>query len=176
MQNRKFMVALTAALLAGQALLVCAQSQTPMGGTAGNDELVKEIRLIRVFLESSNREATKRTVLLERYRLQRELVMSITDRLEAVRDELSTTENEITKVSARAGDLQANSSLTAASDPDRKPQIDLQVNDTQMTLQDLRGRQVRLMAQESRLASSLNAETAKLRTLDTALDALVADH
>jgi chaperonin cofactor prefoldin len=174
MQTMRLAAGFLLVLAVGQVILIHAQSPQASGGSG--DELVKEVRLMRLFLESSQREINRREVVLQRYRIQHDIVASVTERLETVRDELATINNEINQAVERATELQSNvdAAVIATTDPERKAQIDLQVSDTRTRLQDLRARQTRLQEQESRLSASFNAENAKFRVLEQTLDTLIA--
>jgi septal ring factor EnvC (AmiA/AmiB activator) len=169
-EKSRSIIVLGLAIAAGQLLFVRAQSSNSQGSS---DDLVKEVRLIRIFLESSHKDVAKRDVLLERYRMQHEIVASNTDRLDAVRGELATVEADLTKHTTQINDLQALATTFAVDDVDHKAQVDAQLKDLQYGLDDLKVRRANLGAQEGRLASVLAVETTKLRSFEQALDAIV---
>jgi chromosome segregation ATPase len=148
-----------------------AQSPQAAEGISSTD-LVKEIHLIRAFLEASHKDNARLEVLLNRYRLQHDTVASISDRLEYIRDELATVDNDIAAASTKAGDFQVSSNAVSSTDAEVKPQLESQLNDSQAVLQDLKSRQTRLLAQQSRLSSALNTEQNRVRVLEDALDAI----
>lgn len=164
-------VALAVGLTVGRVVVSHAQSPQAAEGI-GSTDLVKEIHLIRAFLEASHKDSARLEVLLNRYRLQHDTVASISDRLEYVRDELATVDNDIAAASTKAGDLQVTSNAVSGTDAEAKPQLESQTNDAQAVLQDLKTRQVRLLAQQGRLSSALNTEQDRLRVLENALDAI----
>jgi len=170
MPTLKLVAVLALALAIGQVILVNAQA--PQSTVDG--ELVKEVRLIRMFLESTQKEADRREILLERYRLQHNSVTALTDRLDNVRGEAVALETELATASAKMLELQATVVVDGTDNAEHKVQLDSQLKDIQTTMQALQTSQARLSDQERRLASTLAAEDAKLRTLDSALEALVA--
>jgi archaellum component FlaC len=171
MQTLRLVAVLALALVIGQVILIRGQSPQPTGGNT--DELVKEIRLIRLFLESSQKETARREVLLERYRLENDIVTSITDRLESIRDQLATAESEIAKASTRMEELQTSASTVSNDDLEHKAQLQAQINESQLVLQDLKSHHIQLLGQESRLSTSLHTEEGTLQVLNSALEAVL---
>jgi hypothetical protein len=163
--------ALAVGLTVGRVVVSHAQSPQAAEGISSTD-LVKEIHLIRAFLEASHKDNARLEVLLNRYRLQHDTVASISDRLEYIRDELATVDNDIAAASTKAGDFQVSSNAVSSTDAEVKPQLESQLNDSQAVLQDLKSRQTRLLAQQSRLSSALNTEQNRVRVLEDALDAI----
>lgn len=158
------------AVVIGQLAFLKAQSSS-----ASADELVKELRLIRISLESSNQANGRRELLIERYKLEHDLVISMTDRLEAVRDESSMINDELTKASAQLAEVQVSNDavVVANTDADRKAQLESQLYDAQARLQELKTHQARLSRQEDHLSAILASEQPKLNALEKELDDLV---
>ncbi len=165
----------------GTLLLAAALSGNPadqaqlrqQADTLNNTELVREVHLIREFLESSHKEDQRMQVLLGQYRLQHDTVTEIADRLESVRDELAGVEAGIATEEARASQATSGSNAIPTTEDDIHAAPTSTTNDNQAVLQDLRERQARLLTKQSRLAAALATEQTKLQTLQSALDKII---
>src|SRR5215472_5322986 len=77
-------------------LLLSGQSQPSVSSPSQSrpieqliEELTKEVRMLRLSLEQWHLEDTRRVVVIERYRVERDATAAVFNRLEAVRAELA---------------------------------------------------------------------------------------
>ena len=150
------------------ALCVLASSsvvaQTTVVSEQKFEELISEVRQLRIEVQRLNASAQRVQLLLERSRSQQEIVSRLTQRLSDARDELGGIRGRQTKMTEllenaekrKEAGLQGEAELKAIS----------------AELGELKQREQRLSERELQLSSELQAESANLNDLKTRLDKL----
>lgn len=145
-----------------------AQTAPPNAGGSKQDqviqELVGEVRQLRIALQHISVNAYRGQVLMERLRLQQEQVNRLSQELNSTRNQI--TEMKSTQLSAKArlddAETQQDKGLVSATLTARYKEV----------LEDLKRREQNLSERELQLAAQLESERASLTDFNKRLDAL----
>ena len=146
-----------------------AKAQTPTNASRPTSEqslqeLVKEVRQLRVTLQSMNASVYKGQVMLERLKLQQEQVSRMTRELNDVRENLAEIRGQETRLKELVNRTEKGVE-SGTSDP---RELAAAKNELDM----LNQREQRLATRETQLANDLEFERAKLNDLNNRLNAL----
>ena len=134
------------------------------------EELTKEVRSLRLSLEQWHKEDGGRLVVLERYRVQHEIAAAASDRLDAVRSELSEFQIEVAKSQEHLQEVEQK--LQSNTDSQQQQSIETAARDAREALGQLRARELRLTDRERQLAVDSDEQNRKLQSLEQSLDAI----
>lgn len=128
------------------------------------DELVNEVRQLRIEVQRLSTSAQRMQLLLERTRSQQEQVVRLTQQLSSVRDELSGARGRQNTLKVMLDDAEKAVKSGLKSDAEAKA-INAELNNMSQLEQ-------RLSERELQLASELELERSTLNDLKTRLDKL----
>jgi chromosome segregation ATPase len=147
-----------------------AQQATAPPETRALQELVAEVRELRLAMERTNSISLRLQITFERIQLQQNQVSRISSQLESLRNAM---------VKSQADQKQAESDLTSVEsriDQEQNPNNQKELQGEQKYMKALVEERARIFqdqqTREGELASSLQAEQAKLNELQTRLDSL----
>ena len=163
MKRSMFFLLLACVFVSAQAV----KSQTVVRATSEQSlqELVAEVRQIRVTLQRMNAAVYKGQVMLERLKLQQELVMRISRELSEAREQIQNVRAEQAKTKEFITRLEAGVE-TGTKHPS-------ELAAAKVEMDQLSQREQLLVTRETRLANELETERAKLNDLNDRLNALV---
>ena len=152
-----------------------AQSSKTTEAVSSNDNaiirvLLDEVHLLRLALEQKNTTSSRLQVLVERVRLQQEMVSRQIKDLDEVRNKL--VELKISQLRTTDAIKELEAQFRSESFPIRRAELDKQIKALKAEQEPFQQRQQRLQEQETQMASQLQIEQAKLRDLNDRLDAL----
>jgi chromosome segregation ATPase len=127
-------------------------------------DLVREMRQLRVMLQRMNATTYKSNVLLERLKLQQEQVSQMSRELYNIRDQLSEIRSHNARLKEAVRQLEASVELGT-----KHPE---EVASLKGEIEMLNQREQRAAAREAQLANDLEFERAKLNDLNDRLNAL----
>ena len=128
------------------------------------DELVSEVRQLRIEVQRLSVSAQRVQLLLERLRTQQELVTRLTQQLNEARDQLSQIRLDQSRFSAITESIEKQKAAGL------KGEEDLKAISAEKDV--LKQREQTLLQRELQLSSELQAESATLNDLKTRLDKL----
>ncbi len=157
-------------LLFVTAICVLASSKTSAQTVASSiseqkfEELISEVRQLRIEVQRLSTSAQQMQLLLERTRSQQEQVVRLTQQLSNVRDELSEIRARQTNIKDALAEAEKRKEVGEVSPRE--------VNALNAQQRELNQREQRLSERELQLASELELERATLNDLKTRLDKL----
>ncbi len=149
------------------------QSQaTPPADASGAvlQELVTEVRQLRLALERTNSVSARLQITLQRIQMQQNQVNRIAGQLESMRGEITRSEAEQAQISGNVEGLESR------LEQEQNPNAQKQLQEQQKFIKTLLIQKSRAVqdarAREAELTSSLQAEQSKLNELEAHLDSL----
>ncbi|HEX4945362.1 MAG TPA: hypothetical protein VFZ34_01700 [Blastocatellia bacterium] len=128
------------------------------------DELIKEVRQLRLEVQRLSTSAQRMQLLLERARSQQEQVVRLTQQVSNVRDELSGVRARLTNLKDALAEAEKGKEAGMISPRE--------INALNAEQRELNQREQRLSARELQLASEWELERSTLNELKTRLDKL----
>jgi len=130
-------------------------------------EILSEVRQLRVEVQRLKASAYQTQIVIERLRLQQEQVARLTREIGEVREKIGEAQTSQVKMNGR---LEQTEKQVQAGVIDQS-----ELKRISGEIEELKQREQRLTEQESQLSAELNAERAKLITLNKQLDELGQD-
>jgi chromosome segregation ATPase len=127
-------------------------------------EILSEVRQLRVEVQRLKANAYQTQVVIERLRLQQDHVSRLTSELGKVREKISETQAREVKINGTLEETRKQVEAGMISQSELKK--------ISGEIEELKRREERLTEQESQLSAELDAERAKLITLNRQLDKL----
>jgi chromosome segregation ATPase len=147
-----------------------AQSMNPGAGRSQEQslqDLVNEVRQLRVLLQRINFTVYKTNVVVERLKFQQEVVTRLSRELNDVRENLSDTRSQISKMKELIPRLEKGVE-TGTRSPDELTGLKLE-------LENATEREMRFVQRETQLMNDLSIERSKLLELNDQLNKLELD-
>ncbi len=150
------------------AISVLASSSTTAQTTAVSEqkfeELISEVRQLRLEVQRLNASAQRTQLLLERSRSQQETVSRLTQQLNETRGQLNQTRWEQSRLKTEAEQAEKQKAAGLKGEDEVKALL--------AAGEELKQREQNLLQRELQLSSELQAESANLNDLKTRLDKL----
>ncbi|MBL8206139.1 MAG: hypothetical protein JNM09_18030 [Blastocatellia bacterium] len=128
------------------------------------DELVNEVRQLRIEVQRLSASAQRMQLLLERTRSQQEIVTRTTQQLNNAREQLTEIRMQQSHITAAVDHAEKQNAAGLKSEPEVKQLL--------LEKEIIKQREQTLMQRELQLSSDLQAETVMLNDLKTRLDKL----
>lgn len=128
------------------------------------DELVNEVRQLRIEVQRLSASAQRMQLLLERTRSQQEIVTRTTQQLNNAREQLTEIRMQQSHITAAVDHAEKQNTAGLKSEPEVKQLL--------LEKEIIKQREQALMQRELQLSSDLQAETVMLNDLKTPLDKL----
>ncbi len=128
------------------------------------DELVNEVRQLRLEVQRLSTSAQRMQLLLERTRAQQEIVTRTTQQLNNAREQLTEIRMQQSHITAAVEDAEKQKAAGLKSEPEVKQLL--------LEKEVVKQREQTLLQRELQLSSDLQAETVTLNDLKTRLDKL----
>jgi chromosome segregation ATPase len=137
---------------------------------AGDDALLKEVRLIREMLQEAQGNAQREAMIVERIRTHDERVERLDKQLTELRDEMGGIEVHVRQTNERDEALSAQ--IERTNDPAQRQALEAERKEMRFTQEAQRQRLDRFRERESAIAAALQREERTLRGLEVRLEAL----
>jgi hypothetical protein len=151
-------------LLAGTTALAQPRNTARPTSEQSLEELVSEVRQLRTTLQRMNAAVYKGQITIERFKLQQDVVSRLSRELNSVRDSISETKPQTTRLRELVAKIEGDVEKGVRSTNDLlnfKTELDL-----------IRQREDRLVLRESQLVNEVELERAKLNELNERLNLL----
>ena len=139
-------------------------AQTTMVSEQKFDELVNEVRQLRIEVQRLSASAQRMQLLLDRLRTQQEQVIRLTQQLRETQDQLNQARLDQSRLNAMTEHFEKQKAAGLTSDEELKS--------LSAEKEDRKQREQILLQRELQLSSELEAERATLNDLKTRLDKL----
>jgi DNA repair exonuclease SbcCD ATPase subunit len=130
--------------------------------------LLSEVRQLRIVLERSAAIAPRIQIAVERLKLQQEQVARTSRELSDLRDRLDHSRSEFSRIQQRAQSLEA--SETQETDASKRHDLDEALKMTKLDGEQTEKSTQQMQAHESELAGQLQSEQSRLTELNDRLD------
>ena len=142
-------------------------AQTTVVSEQKFDELVNEVRQLRIEVQRLSASAQRMQLLLDRSRTQQEIVTRLSQQLSETRDQLNQARLDQSRLNAMIEDVEKQTAVGLKSKEELKA-VSAEIGDRKQ-------REQILLQRELQLSSELEAERATLNDLKTRLDKLEQD-